>query len=71
MEIFKENHRSATDNELRLLYNKIIKLEKNIDEVLDNFNLQDILQNKNKFTFPIILRTGGIGDLIALSSISY
>jgi ADP-heptose:LPS heptosyltransferase len=44
----------------------VIKSENNIDQALDRFTKDSF----TKFTNPIILRTGGIGDLIALSSLS-
>ena len=71
IEIFKSHNYKASDNDLKEMYNRIVKYDKNINDVLDNFDFRDVKKSKNKFIFPIILRTGGIGDLIALSSISY
>ncbi|MEY2702458.1 MAG: hypothetical protein RLY43_1091 [Bacteroidota bacterium] len=51
---------------------QVIKFDKNINDVLTNFNLKDVTTGGNKnIVFPIVLRTGGIGDLIALSSICH
>ena len=44
----------------------MIKSEKNIDECFNKLNLKENQDVK----FPIVIRTGGIGDLISLSSIS-
>lgn len=71
VELIKNNNRRATQHDIETITNKIIKYDKDINEVLTNFNLQELKSAKNKHVFPIILRTGGIGDLIALSSIAY
>jgi ADP-heptose:LPS heptosyltransferase len=66
VEVIKETNRNMQSNHIQTIYNKIIKFEKNIDDVLNRLDFK-----KDKSTvFPILLRTGGIGDLIALSSVS-
>lgn len=64
IDIIKDNNTDSVDVE-KIVY-RVVKYDKNIDDMLKRFNISD----KSKFCFPIILRTGGIGDLIALSSIS-
>lgn len=50
------------------LITKVIKMDDNIDNVLTRFKITDA--TNNSLINPIILRTGGIGDLIALSSVA-
>ena len=66
IEVIRSANKHMLTEQVKVIYNKIVKYEKNIDDVVDKLDF-----SKNKKTiFPIILRTGGIGDLIALSSIS-
>ena len=72
IEIIKENAgKNASPDHISAMMHKVIKFDKNITDVLTNFDLSDIKKNKEQFIFPIVLRTGGIGDLIALSSLCY
>jgi hypothetical protein len=64
--LISKKHQSTDKNYVNTFVKNVIKSEDNIDKVLDRFNIN----NYTKFTNPIILRTGGIGDLIALSSLS-
>lgn len=68
MEIISNNAPTGVSNDYKDgLVSKVIKVDDNIDGILKRFNVNDTF---TKLTSPIILRTGGIGDLIALSSIS-
>ena len=69
IEIITNQNKGIDDNGIESLARKIIKYDKDIEDILTRFNIKDI--KKKKIIFPIVLRTGGIGDLIALSSISY
>jgi len=66
IEVIRTSDRHMIASQVKNIYNKIVKYEKNIDDVIDKLDFT----KENKMVFPIILRTGGIGDLIALSSIS-
>jgi hypothetical protein len=66
LKVIKSSNVHMTNAQLKNIYNKVVKYEKNIDDVLEKLDFA----KDNKMIFPIILRTGGIGDLIALSSIS-
>jgi hypothetical protein len=68
-EIIMSQNQGIDKEQADSLVNKVIKYDKEIDDVLTKFNIKDI--KKNRIMFPIVLRTGGIGDLIALSSISH
>jgi hypothetical protein len=52
--------------------NKLIKYEKNAEDVINKFKIDNLIEDtyENKCKFPIITRMGGIGDLIALSSVA-
>ncbi len=68
MEIISTNTSVQSNAYKESMMSKVIKSDDNIDETLKRFNVTDPI---NTMTSPIILRTGGIGDLIALSSIAY
>ena len=56
--------------DINYLITKIIKVERNLQHIVPLFNLNDI--NKlNRDSSICIIRTGGIGDLISLSSLIY
>lgn len=60
--------RGLKPNDMKYLISKIVKQENDIEDIFKNLNYTD----KNiDYTFvnPIVIRTGGIGDLIALSSL--
>jgi len=52
--------------EIDRLSGKVIKTDEDISNILTKFNVNNFDLSQN----PVILRTGGIGDLIALSSIA-
>lgn len=67
IEVIKQTNKNIKSEHIQSIYNKIIKYEKNIDDVLSKLNF---FKHDKYNIFPILLRTGGIGDLIALSSVS-